>query len=260
MSHYVLLDKLKLKLRLQDADETLSEELEAYMTDIDSYINRKLRSWLGLNDVHGNPIILPLTEFTNIPIDDDIMQLGTDLAYGKFRKEQNNEELNWENAVKNFEDYLVDRFGWASEENFRVDLPTTIDYVPVDILLIGESITISGKNYHQFKTIQFFFNDSAIATTPETVFADAQGKFKNVKIVIPDNLLVSKAYTLKAQDGTDNQDNRASTYVSVNVDAGTNFTYIVDAITLGSLFHNVFLDGITLGTLTSSWSTDAILT
>ncbi len=259
MPHYALLDKLKLKLRLTDADATLSEELEEYLTDVDSYINRKLRNRLGFQDVHGNPIIIPLTETTNIPVDDDLMQNATDLAYGKFRKEQNNEDLNWENSKKNFEAYLEDRFGWAEDSNQRVVNPTTIDYKPVDILLIGETLTVSGTNYHQFKVITIDFAGQVMETSPETVFADFQGEFKNVKIIVPDTLTESKAYTLKAYDGLQNQDNRAETFVSVNVDAGTNFQYSIDAITLGTINHNVFLDGILHGTLTTSWSMDAIL-
>lgn len=230
MSHYALLDKLKLKLRLTDADETLSEELEAYLTDVDSYINRKLRKRLGFQDVHGNPIILPLTEDTGIEVDDDLLQNATDLAYGKFRKEQNNEELNWENAKENFEAYLDDRFGWGSDSNQRVVNPTTISYTPVDIIPKGDELTVSGKNYHQFKSIKIEFAGQTMTTVPATVFADSIGSFSGVKITTPDNLTESKAYLLKAEDGGQNQDNRAQTYVSINANPGTTFTYSMDAI------------------------------
>jgi len=106
MPHYALLDNVKIKLRLKDADETLSEEIEQYLTDVDGWINRKLRNWLGFTDIHGNPIVIPVTEDTNIPVDDDLIQNATDLSIGKFRKEQNNEEKLWDNAKENFESYL----------------------------------------------------------------------------------------------------------------------------------------------------------
>lgn len=230
MSHYALLDKLKLKLRLQDADETLSEELEAYLTDIDGFINVKLRNKLGFTDVHGNPIILPLTEFTNIPVDDELLQLATDLAYGKFRKEQNNEELNWENAKENFELYLEEHFGWTEDSNSRVVNPTTISYTPVSVAIKGSTLTVSGKNFHQYKVIAIDFAGQLMETSPSTVFADVQGAFKNVTIIVPDNITVSQAYKIKAFDGLENQDNRADAFVSVNVDTLTEFNYSMDAI------------------------------
>jgi len=260
MSHYALLDNVKLALRLQDADESLSEELEKYLTDADTWINRKIRNRVGEIDIHGNPIELPLTEETAIPIDDDIIQNAVDLAVGKFRKEQNNEDLLWENAKENFESYLDDRFGWGSEENFRVDNPTTISYSPVDILLAGSIVTIQGTNYHQFKKLQFEFAGQVVVTSPATVFASQRGKFSGVKFTIPDTLTESKAYELNARDGDENQDNRASTFISVNVDTGTNFNYLVDAITLGTLLRAFPVDGILLGTMTNNFSTDAILT
>jgi len=230
MSHYALLDNVKLKLRLVDADQTLSEEIEQYLTDVDGWINRKLRNWLGFTDIHGNPIVIPITEDTNIPVDDDLIQNATDLAVGKFRKEQNNEEKLWDNAKKNFESYLEDRFGWPEDTFQRVVNPTTISFSPVDILLIGDTITVSGTNFRQFHAITISFADSEMDTTPVTVFADVQGKFSNAKIVIPDTLTESKAYVLLARDGEENQDNRAETFVSVNVNPGTNFNFGVDGV------------------------------
>jgi len=244
MSHYALLDKVKLALRIQDSDETLSEELEKYLTDSDTWINRKLRNHLGFTDIHQNPIIIPFTEDTNIPIDDDLIQNATDLAVGKFRKEQNNEENLWENAKENFQSYLDDRFGWVEDSPHRVANPTTLSYTPVDIVLAGQVITVEGTNFHQFQVITIEFAGQVVDSTPVTVFADAQGKFSNVKFVIPDNLTESKAYELKARDGDENQDNRASTYISVNVDDGTLFDFSIDALTLGQSFHNVFVDAV----------------
>ncbi len=244
MSHYALLDKVKLALRLTDDDNTLSEELEKYLTDADGWINRKLRNHLGFTDVHQNPVVIPFTEDTNIPIDDDLIQNATDLAVGKFRKEQNNEEKLWENAKENFESYLLDRFGWVEDSGHRVINPTTVSYTPVDIALIGNVIEVQGTNFHQYQVITIEFAGQVMETTPTTVFADVQGKFSGVKFTIPDTLTESKAYELKARDGDQNQDNRAFTYISVNSDDGTQFNFSVDGILLGQSFHNVFVDAI----------------
>ncbi len=226
MTHYALLDKVKIKLRLKDADATLSEELEEYLTDIDSYINRKLRTALGFLDIHGNPVVLPLTEDTGIPIDDDLLQNATDLAVGKFRKEQNNEEKLWDNAKENFNDYLVDRFGWPEDTFQRVVNPTAIFATPT-LANIGSTITVSGENFHQFKTLEFFFDEQGVDTKPTTVFADSIGKFSGATFVVPDNLTESEAFEIMVQDGTENQDNRATTFISIQLGVN-NFT--VDAV------------------------------
>jgi len=226
MTHYALLDKVKIKLRLKDADQTLSEELEEYLTDIDAYINRKLRMALGFLDIHGNPVVLPLTEDTGIPVDDDLLQNATDLAVGKFRKEQNNEEKLWNNAKENFESYLVDRFGWPEDTFQRVVNPTAISAIPT-LAGIGDTITVSGENFHQFKTLEFFFDKQGVDTKPTTVFADSIGKFSGASFVVPDNLTESEAFEILVQDGTENQDNRATTFISIQLGI---LNFIVDAV------------------------------
>lgn len=223
MTHYALLDKVKIKLRLKDADQTLSEELEEYLTDVDAYINRKLRTALGFLDVHGNPVVLPLTEDTGIPVDDDLLQNATDLAVGKFRKEQNNEEKLWDNAKENFSAYLVDRFGWPEDSNQRVVNPTTVSGTPT-LAVLTDTITVSGTNFHQFKKLQFHFADQQVDTIPKTVFADSIGKFSGVTFEVPDNLTEAKAYEIRVQDGDQNQDNRATTFISVLLSSRSTFT------------------------------------
>jgi len=227
MTHYALLDNVKIKLRLKDADQTLSEEIEVYLTDADSYINRKLRGALGFIDVHGNPIEIPLTADTIIPVDEDLVQIGTNLAVGRFRKEQNNEEKLWENAVLDLDDYLVNRFGWPEDSGQRVVNPTSIT-ASVNTANIGDTITISGQNFKQFQLLQFFFNESGIETSPENVFVDSIGKFAGAKIIVPDNLTETKAYEILVQDGTENQNNRAFTFVSIILPISLGF--VVDAV------------------------------
>jgi len=226
MTHYALLDRVKIKLRLKDADQSLSEELETYLSDVDAYINRKLRATLGFIDVHGNPVVLPLTEDTGIPVDEDLLNNATDLSVGKFRKEQNNEELLWNNAKENFSDYLIERFGWPEDSGQRVVNPTAIQATPT-LVVLNDTITVAGQNFHQFKKLAFEFAGTEVDTTPSTVFADSVGKFSNVTFQVPDNLTEEKAFELKVQDGDRNEDNRAETFISVLLSKRLAFT--VDA-------------------------------
>ncbi len=226
MTHYALLDRVKIKLRLKDADQSLSEELELYLSDVDAYINRKLRTTLGFIDVHGNPVILPLTEDTGIEVDEDLLNNATDLAVGKFRKEQNNEEMLWDNAKENFQSYLLERFGWPEDSGQRIVNPTAIQGTPT-LAVLNETITVEGENFHQFKTLSFEFAGQAVDTIPKIVFADSIGKFSDVTFEIPDKLTEAKAYELKVRDGDQNQDNRATTFISVLI--AKRFTFSVDA-------------------------------
>lgn len=225
MPHYALLDNVKIKLRLKDADQSLSEELETYLTDADSYINRKLRGALGFTDVHGNPIQIPLTDDTIIQVDDDLIQIGTNLAVGRFRKEQNNEEKLWENATQDLEDYMLNRFGWPEDSGQRVVNPTSITATPTSAN-VGSTITVSGENFRQFQLLEFFFNDSGIDTIPENVFVDSLGKFSGATFVVPDNLSETKAFEIRVQDGSENVDNRADTFISIILGV---FNFTVDA-------------------------------
>jgi len=226
MTHYALLDRVKIKLRLKDADQSLSEELETYLSDVDAYINRKLRATLGFIDVHGNPVVLPLTEDTGIPVDEDLLNNATDLSVGKFRKEQNNEELLWNNAKENFANYLIERFGWPEDSGQRVVNPTAIQGTPT-LVVLNDTITVAGQNFHQFKKLAFEFAGTGVDTIPSTVFADSVGKFSNVTFQVPDNLTEEKAFELKVQDGDRNEDNRAETFISVLLSKRLAFT--VDA-------------------------------
>ncbi len=228
MPHYALLDKVKIKLRLKDADESLSEELEMYLTDADEYINRKLRGVLGFTDNNGNPVVLPLTEDTTIPVDEDLIQVGTNLAIGRFRKEQNNEEMLWDNAVEDLEDYIVQRFGWAEDAGQRVANPTTITASPT-LVKLGQQVTLSGENFHQFKLLEFFFDQVNIETFPVDAFVDSVGKFSGVTFFVPDTITESKAIEVRVQDGSENQDNRAELVISVKLP--TNFVFTVGALT-----------------------------
>jgi len=227
MVHYALLDNVKNKLRLTDADETLNEELEFYLSDIDNYCNRKLRSLFGRLDHQQRVITLPLTEETNPPIDDDLISRAVDLAVGLFRKQQNNEEKLWDNAVIDFEDYLTQRFGWARDRDFRFTTPP--------ILLIqgpvgnhkssngtvkdfsryageGEFFTVTGKNFSDFKKLVVTFggkgsenNEDPLVTVPDQVdpgwFSDELGGFAN-QVQVPVDVIGNSENIIRVVDGS----------------------------------------------------------
>jgi len=227
MVHYALLDNVKNKLRLTDADETLNEELEFYLSDIDNYVNLKLRSLFGRVDHQGRDIILPLTEETNPPIDDGLISRAVDLAIGLFRKQQNNEEKLWENAVVDFETYLTDRFGWARDRDFRFTTPPLLtvqgsipnrklpDGTVKDFSKYigeGEFITVNGFNFTDFKKLLVTFGGKGsegdpdpLVTLPNQVdpgwFSDELGNFRGNQIQIPPGVAGNDENVIRVLDG-----------------------------------------------------------
>jgi len=226
MVHYALLDNVKNKLRLTDADETINEELEFYLSDIDNYCNRKLRSLFGRVDHQGRDILLPLTEETNPPIDEDLISRAVDLAVGLFRKQQNNEEKLWDNAVIDFETYLTDRFGWARDREFRFTTPPILiiqgpvpnhkssDGTVKDFSRYageGELFTVTGKNFSDFKKLVVTFggkgseSDDPLVTVPDQVdpgwFSDEVGGFAN-QVQVPVNVTGNSENIIRVVDGS----------------------------------------------------------
>jgi hypothetical protein len=230
-THYALLDNVKNKLRLQDADESLNEELEFYLSDVDDYCNRRLRQLLGSFDHQGNPIELPLTEDTDPAVDSDLVGRAVDLAVGLFRKQQNNEEKLWDNAVIDFENYLTERFGWARDRALRFSTPPTIvvtgsighrrvnqtDIDYSNYLSEGETVQVKAKNFKNFHKLKVTFNgiDSdapdPLITNPDQVvvgiFTDKRGRNDNFTLVVPTGTAGKDENIVRVEDGTESTDN-----------------------------------------------------
>jgi len=227
MVHYALLDHVKNKLRFQDTDERMNEELEFYLSDIDNYCNRKLRNLFGRVDHQGRDIILPLTEDSNPSIDADLISRAVDLVVGLYRKQQNNEEKLWENAVKDFDDYLVERFGWARDRPMRFTTPPLLvvqgpianvklaDGTVKDLSRYigeGELMTVNGTNFSDFKKLLITFggkgNESdpdPLVTNPNQVdpgwFSDELGSFANNQVQVPVDVAGNDDNIIKVVDG-----------------------------------------------------------
>jgi len=74
MTHYASLDMIKQKLRIED--NTIDDELNIYMDEIDAFINRELEAKFGAFTEYGYPIVLPLTDSTNPPVTFDLRQIA----------------------------------------------------------------------------------------------------------------------------------------------------------------------------------------
>ena len=93
MTHYASLDMIKQKLRIED--NTIDDELNIYMDEIDAFINRELEAKFGTFTEYEYPIVLPLTDLTNPPVTFDLRQIAADLVEGKFRYKTTNDKTLW---------------------------------------------------------------------------------------------------------------------------------------------------------------------
>ena len=59
---YTEYDSIKIKLRI--ANDSMRDEIELYMQEIDDLLDNRLRARLGAVNIYGDEIILPLTSET----------------------------------------------------------------------------------------------------------------------------------------------------------------------------------------------------
>ena len=179
-SHYAQLDRVKLKLRMDqlpdDKQDTIDEELENYINEVDEAINRELLARLGFFDEHGNPIEIPLTEDSNIPLDEDLILIATKWAVGKYRTEQNAEDELERNAVVEFENYLDKRFGWG--QGNRLHLTNLKTRIVVDRFGAGEGaeFNIEARNFRRLSELETKLGGKVCDTNPVKVFSDDKGR------------------------------------------------------------------------------------
>ena len=179
-SQYATLDVIKKKLRIPD--DTIDDELEIIISEVQDYMNRKIRRRLGYFNVYGDDIILPLTEVTTPPVTVDLKQIADDLCEGKFRLKTTNDKTLWEEAEKELEEHLDENFGWVEAAGYRVQptLIVTPDFGPPSTL-----VTLSGTGFAVNDIVKITAAGIIPTTTPTTVVADSTGSISGVTFTIP---------------------------------------------------------------------------
>lgn len=180
MSHYASLDMVKQKLRVED--KTIDDELNIYLDEVDSFINRELRAKFGETTEYGYKVSLPLTEDTNPALTFDLRQIAADLVEGKFRLKTTDDDKLWNKARESLEIYLVKSFGWTSGHAYR--RYPSITLTP-DTGSAGTTMTLTGTSFKprgklEVKLIDENGSGAIQTTTPEVVLTDANGDFSAV--------------------------------------------------------------------------------
>ncbi len=188
----------------QDRQDSIDEELENYLNEVDEAINRELLARLGFFDEHGNKIEIPLTEDSNIPLDEDLILIATKWAVGKYRTEQNDKPEIEQLAVTEFENYLDKRFGWGQGNRLHLtNLKTRITVSPFGTGE-GGKFNVLANNFRNLSILEVKLGGKAVETIPEVLFTDITGKLSFVGIVpTPTNVqgsLAGDAHILEVRE------------------------------------------------------------
>lgn len=191
---YTEYDTIKVKLRVDD--DSMREEIQLYMHEIDDLITNRLRSKLGFYNVYGTPITLPLT-FNTIPtIPLELKAIANDLVVAKIRLQNSEKPLLWDSAVKVLDNYLDMVYGWTRDQPFQ---PTRTLTISPASGIIGSTITIGGTNFQPTTKLTIIFDATNPTTTPADVITNSAGVFSGVTFLVPANQ-PDGAYTIKVAD------------------------------------------------------------
>lgn len=177
---YTEYDTIKIKLRV--GDDSMKDEIQLYMHEIDDLVDNRLRAKLGQRNIYGEPIILPLT-FDTIPeIPLEIKAIANDLVVAKIRLQNAEKPLLWDSAVKVLDNYLERVYGWTKSTPFKPVRTLTITPSQGNI---GTTITIGGTNFQPTTDLTIQFAQTNPPTTPVQVVTDEKGIFAGVTFEVP---------------------------------------------------------------------------
>jgi len=199
MAHYVSLDMVKQKLRIEDS--SIDDELNVYMDEVDELINRELRAKFGKYTEYGYPIDLPLTDTSNPPLTFDLRMIGADLVEGKFRLKTTDDDKLYNKALEALAEFTLRSFGWTEGHKFRRFPDITI--TPTNGSA-STTITCSGQRFKPRGKIIIKIvdeNESGViqATTPEVVLTDDAGDFSGITFATASGTAIG-SYQILATD------------------------------------------------------------
>lgn len=186
-------DSIKTKLRI--SDDSMFDEINLYMKEIDDLVNNRLRAKLGTDNVYGEAIVLPLTSTTVPPVPIELKGIANDLVVAKIRLQNAEKPLLWDSAVKVLDNFLEKVYGWTRDIPFQ---PIRTFTVSPTTGIIGATITVSGTNFEPTAKIKVIFNSSEPTTTPAEIISTATGTFTGT-FDIPANIS-DGSYVVKTND------------------------------------------------------------
>ena len=177
---YTEYDSVKVKLRV--SDDSLRDEIQIYMHEIDQLVTNRIRNKIGEHNIYGQAIVYPLTFNTVPPVDLELKAIANDLVVAKIRLQNAEKPLLWDSAVKVLDDYLEKRFGWTRDIPFTPERTLTItpaSGAPSSV------VTLAGTAWEPTAKLSITFGGSVVVTTPESVVTTSAGVFTAVTLTVP---------------------------------------------------------------------------
>ena len=94
---YTEYDSIKIKLRI--ANDSMRDEIELYMQEIDDLLDNRLRARLGAVNIYGDEIILPLTSETIPELPLELKGIANNLVVAKIRLQNSEKPMLWDAEV-----------------------------------------------------------------------------------------------------------------------------------------------------------------
>jgi hypothetical protein len=198
---YTEYDSIKIKLRI--ANDSMRDEIELYMQEIDDLLDNRLRARLGAVNIYGDEIVLPLTSETVPELPLELKGIANNLVVAKIRLQNSEKPMLWDAEVNILDNYLDRVYGYIRGTAFRPR--RSISLVPQSGA-VAQVVTVTGAGFAPIRnlTIEFIsgntisYSAGTIVTTPTTVITDNKGAF-SFTFPIPANTSAG-AYKLKVHD------------------------------------------------------------
>ena len=107
---YTEYDSIKIKLRI--ANDSMRDEIELYMQEIDDLLDNRLRARLGARNIYGDEIVLPLTSETIPELPLELKGIANNLVVAKIRLQNSEKPMLWDAEVNILDNYLDRVYGY----------------------------------------------------------------------------------------------------------------------------------------------------
>ena len=189
---YTEYDEVKLKLRIDD--DSMRDEIQLYMHQIDDLVTNRLIAKIGLINIYGQAITYPLTHLTIPRVPLELKAIANDLVVAKIRLQNSEKPLLWDSAVKVLEDYLERVYGYTSSAKYQ---PIRTFVISPESGVVGATVTISGTNFQPTSKITIIFDSINPTTTPTSIITSSTGVWTgtfNIPSTQPTGAYIIKAY------------------------------------------------------------------